>query len=332
MSKFHTAAFPQDQYRFEIFVNKKKLSAEEVRQQTGCAAWCNLGYFDMKKYRPCGGLIVGGKTLQVPEYRDWGVVIDADGRMTADVPDGALNWCPAMPPMVKNGKRAAAAQDIARNGTTMVGFKADGTPVILLCLKDVGATSTEAVVELQRLGCMTILRYDGSWSTQGDLGDGLIQPSGKRVVYTMLLVYKRETKKEDKPVNNLKVMPYSLTLAGKKSLSKNFTVREFACHDGTDTVFVADELVTLLQKIRDHYGKPVCINSGYRTEAWNKANKGAAQSQHKYGRAADISIRGVTPKSLAAYVDTLMPGTGGIGTYRSFVHVDVRAQRARWNG
>ncbi len=131
---------------------------------------------------------------------------------------------------------------------------------------------------------------------------------------------------------NLKVMPYSLKLAGDKALSKNFRVREFACHDGTDTVFIADELVDLLQKIRDHYGKPVCINSGYRTEVWNKAHGGAAQSQHKYGRAADIHIEGVTPAALAAYVESIMPSTGGIGIYKSFTHVDVRANRARWNG
>ena len=131
---------------------------------------------------------------------------------------------------------------------------------------------------------------------------------------------------------NLKVMPYSLALAGDKKLSSNFAVKESACHDGTDTVFVADELVDLLQKFRDHYGKPVCINSGHRTEVWNKAHGGAAQSQHKYGRAADINIDGVTPAALAAYVESMMPSTGGIGIYKSFTHVDVRANRARWNG
>ena len=279
---FHTAAFPQDQYRFAVYVNANRISGADVKSRTGCAAWCNLGYFDLSQYRPCGGLIVDGRTLQTPEYHDWGVVIDADGRMSAGVPDGARTWCPAVPPMVKDGVRAAAARDFGRNGTTMLGFQADGTPVVLLALKGGGsATSAEAVAELQRLGCVTVLRYDGSWSTQGDLGGGYLHPAKGRIVYTMLLIFKRENTKEDKPMGNLKVMPYSLKLAGGKVLSKNFRVREFACHDGTDTVFIADELVDLLQKIRDHYGKAVCINSGYRTEVWKKAHGGAAQSQHK---------------------------------------------------
>lgn len=326
---FHAAAFPQDKYRFAIYVNTDRISGADVKSKTGCVAWCNLGYFDMAKYRPCGGLIVDGREIQPPEYHDWGVVIDGDGRISAGVPDGARTWCPAVPPMVKNGQRAAAARDFGRNGTTMIGFRADGTPVVLLALKGSGsATSAEAVAELQRLDCVTVLRYDGSWSTQGDLGGGLLRPAERRIVYTMLLIFKRQ--KEDKHMNNLKVMPYSLALAGDKVLGKNFRVREFACHDGTDTVFIADELVQLLQQIRDHYGKPVHINSGYRTETWNKAHNGAAQSQHKYGRAADIHIDGVTPAALAAYVETIMPSTGGIGVYKDFVHVDVRANRARW--
>ena len=133
-----------------------------------------------------------------------------------------------------------------------------------------------------------------------------------------------------KPSDHIKAMPYSLALAGGKTLGKNFRVREFACSDGTDTVFIADELVAVLQAIRDHFGKPVVINSGYRTEAKNKAVGGAAQSQHKYGRAADIRVDGVTPKQIKAYAETLMPDWGGIGVYPTFCHVDVRLSRSRW--
>ena len=119
---------------------------------------------------------------------------------------------------------------------------------------------------------------------------------------------------------------------GNVKLSKNFTVKEFACSDGTDTVFISLALVNLLQKIRDHFGKAVIINSAYRTEAHNKSIGGATYSQHKYGLAADIHINGVTPKEIAAYVETLMPSSGGIGIYKSFVHVDVRQVKSRWNG
>ena len=128
------------------------------------------------------------------------------------------------------------------------------------------------------------------------------------------------------------VKVYSKAKEGNVKLSKNFTVKEFACSDGTDTVFISLALVNLLQKIRDHFGKVVIINSAYRTEAHNKAIGGATYSQHKYGLAADIHINGVTPKEIAAYVETLLPSSGGIGIYKSFCHVDVRRVRSRWNG
>lgn len=128
------------------------------------------------------------------------------------------------------------------------------------------------------------------------------------------------------------VKVYSKAKEGNVRLSKNFTVKEFACSDGTDTVFISLALVNLLQKIRDHFGKAVIINSAYRTEAHNKSIGGATYSQHKYGLAADIHINGVTPKEIASYVETLMPSSGGIGIYKSFVHVDVRQVKSRWNG
>lgn len=128
------------------------------------------------------------------------------------------------------------------------------------------------------------------------------------------------------------VKVYSKAKEGNVKLSKNFTVKEFACSDGTDTVFISLALVNLLQKIRDHFGKAVIINSAYRTEAHNKSIGGATYSQHKYGLAADIHINGVTPKEITAYVETLMPSSGGIGIYKNFCHIDVRRVKSRWNG
>lgn len=133
-------------------------------------------------------------------------------------------------------------------------------------------------------------------------------------------------------MNGMSVKVYSRAKDGNVALSRNFKVREFACCDGTDTVFVSPELVAVLQKIRDHFGKAVNINSGYRTEAHNKKVGGAAYSQHKYGTAADISVPGVTPAKVAAYAETLLPGKGGIGIYSSFTHVDVRLVKSRWKG
>lgn len=125
---------------------------------------------------------------------------------------------------------------------------------------------------------------------------------------------------------------YSKAKDGDKQLSANFKVKEFACEDKSDPIFVAPKLVTVLQKIRTHFGKSVKINSGYRTASHNKKVGGAAYSQHLYGMAADIKVTGVAPKEVAAYAETLLKNTGGIGIYDTFVHVDVREIKSRWNG
>ena len=95
--------------------------------------------------------------------------------------------------------------------------------------------------------------------------------------------------------------------------------------------------MSLLQKIRDHFGKSVTITSAYRTAAHNKAVKGATYSQHCYGKAADIRVQGVGVEAVAAYAETLLPNRGGIGRYpvkagrpAGWVHIDTRAAKSRW--
>lgn len=132
-------------------------------------------------------------------------------------------------------------------------------------------------------------------------------------------------------MNGETVKVYSKAKNGAVKLSANFKVSEFACKDGSDTVFISPGLVAVLQKIRDHFAKPVIITSAYRNDTYNKKVGGADYSQHKYGTAADIYIGGVSPATIAEFVETIMPNTGGIGIYSSFVHVDVRTIRARWN-
>ena len=122
---------------------------------------------------------------------------------------------------------------------------------------------------------------------------------------------------------------WSRTRDGTRKLSANFTVAEFACKDGSDPVFVDSSLAALLQKIRDHFGRPVVITSGYRTAAHNKS----------VGGAADIRVQGIPVEQLAAYAETCLPGTGGIGRYPpragravGWVHVDTRPAKSRWTG
>ena len=49
---------------------------------------------------------------------------------------------------------------------------------------------------------------------------------------------------------------------------------------------------TILQPIRDAWKSPIIVNSGFRSEAVNKAVGGSKTSQHRLGEAADISIGG----------------------------------------
>ena len=125
---------------------------------------------------------------------------------------------------------------------------------------------------------------------------------------------------------------YSVAKDGATYISKNFRVREFRCQDGSDVVFIESDLVDILQKIRDHFGKAVTITSAFRTASHNKKVGGATYSQHLYGKAADIKVSGVAASVVADFVETLMPGTGGIGRYSTFTHVDVRKVKSRWNG
>lgn len=81
---------------------------------------------------------------------------------------------------------------------------------------------------------------------------------------------------------------------------KHFTISEL-CYSATakakgiynePTAAVADNLVRLVENIldplRQAYGKPIKVNSGYRSTSLNKAVGGVSNSQHKEGKAADI--------------------------------------------
>lgn len=126
------------------------------------------------------------------------------------------------------------------------------------------------------------------------------------------------------------IKTYSLKRDGNTKLSEHFTVREFACSDGSDEIKVDQNLAKHLEKIRQHFGKPVLITSGYRTPAHNAKVGGAKSSYHVKGMAADIVIDGVKSRDVAQYAETI--GCGGIGWYetKKFTHIDTRSGRVRW--
>lgn len=120
-------------------------------------------------------------------------------------------------------------------------------------------------------------------------------------------------------------------------LSANFNSSEFDCHGSgcCSSTLVDDKLVTYLQQIREHFGKPVNISSGYRCATHNKNIGGATNSRHSKGQAADIYINGVAPAEIAKYAESM--GILGIGLYETnsdgfFVHVDTRETKSFWYG
>lgn len=117
---------------------------------------------------------------------------------------------------------------------------------------------------------------------------------------------------------------------------KYFKRSEFACKCGKYCngfpVEPNEKLVETLETIREHFGVPVTVSSGIRCKTHNTNVGGVSKSQHMEGTAADIVVKGVPVSEVVKYAETLMPKTGGIGTYKTFTHIDVRSVKARWNG
>lgn len=128
----------------------------------------------------------------------------------------------------------------------------------------------------------------------------------------------------------MSINTYSLKKDAYKKVAENFIVKEFACKDGSDKILISTELIELLQKIRNHFGRPLTITSAYRTNSYNTRIGGVSESTHTKGIAADIVISGIKPILIAEYIEYIMPECGGIGLYADFVHTDVRANRSRW--
>lgn len=60
----------------------------------------------------------------------------------------------------------------------------------------------------------------------------------------------------------------------------------------------------VFQPIRDHFGVPIYISSGYRSKALNKAVGGSLSSQHCQGEAIDIDMDGtsITNKQIFDFI------------------------------
>jgi uncharacterized protein YcbK (DUF882 family) len=121
-------------------------------------------------------------------------------------------------------------------------------------------------------------------------------------------------------------------------LTKNFNRSEFDCNDGSvmpkEVLLNIQKLANQLQVLRDCLGVTITVNSGYRSPSYNKKIGGVSNSQHVIGKAADITAKGYTPAQVNAIIEELIKSgdmlQGGLGSYSTFTHYDIRKTRARW--
>lgn len=114
--------------------------------------------------------------------------------------------------------------------------------------------------------------------------------------------------------------------------SQYFSRQEFACRCGCGGDTVDAALLQVLEDARDHFQRPIQVNSGFRCDAHNEKEGGWPDSEHLKGKAADIVVVGWSPSEVQAYFKSKYRSTYGIGSYRTFTHIDVRERKARWEG
>ena len=329
----------QDLQWVRIYFNRKRLRStkanlKKMLAETGGDAICNGSIF-LRNQQPACHLKADGKVYKAPDYRAWAISWNTPEDFgVKTVPNGDANYMECVH-LIVGGKKISpvtcGADMRYRAPRTAIGTK-DGRFAYYVS-KD--RRSPEQLRDLLvSSGWDDAIMMDGGGSTcfmdkdgNGFTGDGRVIP--------FFLVWKLKSGDAFEPEGEkpmVEINAYSKAKDGGKKLSTNFAVKEFACKDGSDAVLVAPRLVMVLQSLRSHFCAAVTINSGYRTPQYNARVGGVTDSQHCYGTAADIVVRGKTPAQVAAYARQLMPDWGGVGVYDSFCHIDVREAKADWKG
>ena len=104
---------------------------------------------------------------------------------------------------------------------------------------------------------------------------------------------------------------------------KNFQSSEFDSPDSPGSgVNMNLNFVEILDSIRDSYGHPLSVHSGYRTPEHNAQVGGVDASAHEEGKAADLSAP-TSQERFALVALAVRKGIRRIGIGKTFVHLDV---------
>jgi len=114
---------------------------------------------------------------------------------------------------------------------------------------------------------------------------------------------------------------------------KYFNYEEFDSPDIQGSGQLMDEkMLSMLDEVREMYGKPISINSGYRTIRHNAKVGGKSKSSHLKGLAVDIACS--TSRDRYNLLEALKSvGFNRIGIAKSFIHVDLdfdKTQNVIW--
>lgn len=230
----------------KIYFNRKRLRStpanlRKMLAETGGDAICNGSIF-LRDLSPACHLKADGKVHKAPNYRAWAVSWNNPADFAVKtVPNGDANYMECVH-LIIGGKKISpvtcGADMRYRAPRTAIGTK-DGRFAYYVSRDR--HTPEQLRDLLSSSGWDNAIMMDGGGSTcfmdaagEGIAGDGRVIP------FFLVWKLKREKTSEpkgDKPM--VEINAYSKAKDGGKKLSANFTVKEFACKDGSDAVLTA---------------------------------------------------------------------------------------------
>lgn len=117
-------------------------------------------------------------------------------------------------------------------------------------------------------------------------------------------------------------------MAENDKVSLHFSRHELVCRCGCGLYIHRPQLIDLAEKVREILKIPMYVNSGTRCVSHNARVDGSPTSKHLQGLAMDFYCKTLTPTAiynviLSRYIKGYLPELGGMGIYKTFVHIDA---------